>query len=250
MAVIYNVLGLGRYIRFSRHLRAIPSSSVPSLRGDVHSTSTPTMCATALPLATLNQSSLLSQAVFTANSAEDHGSSDRSHTPDQEGDLTPPEEQEPWVDGKPTRAIASKLLDMPDYMAESHALYARVFPSGLFRSRRHFKRCVKILRAMNRVDMVCHGHLADTASTTPTSEAAVISTRSKRHQNAKLQFSIALTDKGTRVYSSLRRKTGDVAREGTDPLHDKPSASSSPSPPIVDSKPPGTTSSSGLADAL
>lgn len=209
------------------------------------------MCTATLPSAKLNQSSLLHQAVSTANSVEDHGRGDRSHTSEQEGDLTPPEEQEPWVDGKPTRAIASKLLDMPDYMAESHALYAQVIPSGLFRSRRHFKQCVKILRAMNRVDMVCHGPLAAPASTTPSSGATVISTRSKRYRKVKLQFSIALTDKGTRVYSSLRRKTGDGAHESTDPsLHDKSSASSSPSPPIVDTKPPGTSSSPGLADAL
>lgn len=253
MASIHGLLTVRRCNHFIRQFRAIPSLPISSLRGGVTSP-IPVTRAAALPTGQLVHSNLLHQATPATNSIGDDSRSERSrHTSERGGGMAPPEKQEGWVRGKPTRAIASKLLDMPDHMAESHALYTQVAPSGLFRSRRHFKQCVKILRAMDRVDMVCHGPLQTSAPTSGSSlnVAKVPPTRPRRSRKVKLHFSIALTGKGRHVYSYYRRVTDRYGQENADPSTDDRSSISASSPsPVADSKIPSATSSPGLSDAL
>lgn len=166
-------------------------------------------------------------------------------------------DQEGWVHGKPTRAIASKLLDMPEYMADSHMLYSNVQPSGLFRSRRHFKQCVKILRSMGRVTMICHGQTNATDVRTPlishsskSRSRSQAPSRSRSRKSAKqvLRFSIGLTPRGRRVYSFYRRVSLRYGHPTSDSSTSSKASSSSSSEYSSSNTP--SPDSRGLADAL
>lgn len=124
------------------------------------------------------------------------------------------DEQEAWVEAKPTRVIASKLLDAPDLTLAHGALYAAVEPSGLFPSRRHFKQCLKILGTMNRVNIACVGPKED-----PAGEKAGVARpthRGKAKRRHNFAFAVQLTTNGQRVYSLYRRVAMRRAAEGSD----------------------------------
>lgn len=232
-----------------RRLCIFPSPSLPNSHGGLASLGTATRT-TSLAPGHCYKSHFLHQATPVISTSDEDMRNDKSHISEHIDDPIQPEVQEAWVEGKPTRAIASKLLDMPDHMAESHALYAKVNRSGLFRSRRHFKHCVKLMRSMKRVDMVCHGSsVPESTSVFPSESGAVSLNRSKRYQKEKLQFSIALTGRGRRVYSRLRRISDRNDQENTDPGSNADAASTTSFPSSADSK-PSPNPSSGLSDAL
>lgn len=91
-----------------------------------------------------------------------------------------------WIQDLPTRAIADSLLGKEQYLFSHEKLYEEVNESGLFRSHRHFKHCLKMMRTQNRVKIVCNGP--------------------ERIASAKLAFSVKLTAKGRSVYRYYREQ--------------------------------------------
>lgn len=87
----------------------------------------------------------------------------------------------PWISNMPTRAIASVLLQQDRNIMEHDALYSAVEKSGLMRSRRHFKHCLRMLKDQKRVAVICTG---------PESPGS-----------AKRKFAVKLTRRGNAVYT-------------------------------------------------
>lgn len=68
------------------------------------------------------------------------------------------EEMRPaWVEDMPTRMIACKLLDRDRLMAGHKELYDEVNATGMLKSRRHFKHCLKLMRISQRIQVICQG---------------------------------------------------------------------------------------------
>lgn len=79
-------------------------------------------------------------------------------------------------------------------MMDYDKLYGELEPSGLFRSKRHFKHCLRMLRTQQRVAMVCKGP--------------------ERAGSARRSFAVKLTRRGSSIYS--RYRDIDNAEEGED----------------------------------
>lgn len=91
-----------------------------------------------------------------------------------------------WTLRQPTRMIAHKLLDRDKHMLSMTELYDDLSNScDLFRSRRHFKHCLKLMRAKNRVQVICLG---------PESIGSSV-----------LKFAVKLTGQGQRTYLWFRQ---------------------------------------------
>lgn len=95
--------------------------------------------------------------------------------------------QASWVRNLPTRAIANVLLESDSYMASHDALYHAVDKTGLLRSRRHFKHCLRMMSDQKRVKVFCIGP--------------------EKVGSAKLKFSVKLTSRGRTIYGFYRRGT-------------------------------------------
>lgn len=76
-------------------------------------------------------------------------------------------------------------------------LYDELIDTGMFRSKRHFKHCLKLMKSKNRVQIVCQG---------PTEIGS-----------PNLKFAVKLTGKGQRTYlffrNSYRNKAARLAAE-------------------------------------
>lgn len=135
----------------------------------------------------------------------------------------PAQAGEEWQDGRPTRAIASALLKVEGCTLEHKALYEAVDRSGLLRSHRHFKQCLKMMRLSRR--------------------ACVRSIGLARVGDSRPQFTVSLTRKGRTIYEFQR---DHWQPGGWKPVTDSDGilADRSPAPPEAPSRPPG------LSDAL
>lgn len=109
-----------------------------------------------------------------------------------------------WTSGQPTRYIAHKLLDRDRAMCGLRELYEEVMDSGMFRSKRHFKQCLKMMKCKNRVQIICLGPVAI--------------------GSPNLKFAVKLTGKGQRTYLFYRNHyRARVAVEGEGDNDGKPS---------------------------
>lgn len=86
-----------------------------------------------------------------------------------------------WVRGMPTRQIANVLLQQERHMMDYELLYGEVEKSGLFRSKRHFKHCLRMLKGQDRVQVICRGP--------------------EKAGSAKRLFSVKLTRRGGNIYT-------------------------------------------------
>lgn len=90
-----------------------------------------------------------------------------------------------WTIGQPTRMIAHKLLEKEKFTCGLLELWEEVEETGMFKSKRHFKHCLKLLKSRQRVDVMCIGP--------------------ERVGSAKLKFSARLTRRGARTYLWFRQ---------------------------------------------
>lgn len=90
-----------------------------------------------------------------------------------------------WTIGQPTRMIVHKLLEKEKFTHGLRELWEEVEQTGMFKSKRHFKHCLKILKSRQRVDVICLGP--------------------QRVGSAKLKFSARLTRRGARTYLWFRQ---------------------------------------------
>lgn len=81
----------------------------------------------------------------------------------------------------PTRVIASVLLKEEREMMDHGALFDEVEKSGLLRSRRHFKHCLRMLKDQKRVLIICNGL--------------------EKVGSPKRKFSVKLTQRGSVIYT-------------------------------------------------
>lgn len=95
---------------------------------------------------------------------------------------------ERWVNGMPSRLIAQLLLGKSRHMADHKELFEETSSTGLFKSRRHFKHCLKLMKCSKRVDIICLGP--------------------ERVGSSHRKFSVKLTTRGARIYSSYRQWPG------------------------------------------
>ena len=102
----------------------------------------------------------------------------------------------PWVEGMPTRAIADALLSKENYLAPHDALYDEVNQTGVLRSHRHFKHCLKMLKEQNRVRVICLGP--------------------EKVASNKRKFSVKLTSRGRSTYSFFKSCYKENAEEPKD----------------------------------
>ncbi|PXF41637.1 hypothetical protein BWQ96_08648 [Gracilariopsis chorda] len=89
-----------------------------------------------------------------------------------------------WVRNMPTRAIAHFLMGYESRLAPHDELFDKVNASGLMRSKRHFKHCLKMMRLQKRVDVVCLGP--------------------QRVGSSTRKFAVKLTSRGNAVYRYYR----------------------------------------------
>lgn len=100
-----------------------------------------------------------------------------------------------WVHNMPTRQIANVLLQQDRQMMDYDLLYGAVEQSGLFRSKRHFKHCLRMLKQQNRVQVICRGP--------------------EKAGSAKRLFSVKLTRRGCTIYTRYSQMPPPKA-EGND----------------------------------
>lgn len=120
---------------------------------------------------------------------------------------------EAWVNGMPTRLIAQVLLCKSRCMADHRELFEEISTSGMFKSRRHFKHCLKLMKLSKRLDIICLGP--------------------EKVGKSRRKFAVKLTARGERIYTCYRRWPGPT----------KPS-------PNQSNGDGGDFKSHGLADAL
>lgn len=99
-----------------------------------------------------------------------------------------------WIRGMPTRAIADALMKRENRMAPHEELYNEINKTGILRSRRHFKHCLRMLRTQRRVDVICQGP--------------------DRVGSNRLKFAVKLTRRGDSVYSYFKRMETQEAERG------------------------------------
>lgn len=87
----------------------------------------------------------------------------------------------PWICNMPTRAIASVLLKQEKEMMDHADLFEEAEKSGLMRSRRHFKHCLRMMKNQKRICIICNGP--------------------EKVGSAKLKFSVKLTQRGSSIYT-------------------------------------------------
>lgn len=102
---------------------------------------------------------------------------------DMDGDINL--RPEAWTIGQPTRMIAHKLLEKEKFACGLRELWEEAEQTGMFKSKRHFKHCLKLLKSRQRVDVTCLGP--------------------ERVGSAKLKFSARLTRRGARTYLWFRQ---------------------------------------------
>lgn len=81
----------------------------------------------------------------------------------------------------PTRVIADVLLRAGPKPIAHEVLYQEADKSGLMRSHRHFKHCLRMMKDQNRVKVICLGP--------------------EKVGSAKRKFAVGLTRKGTILYT-------------------------------------------------
>lgn len=64
---------------------------------------------------------------------------------------------EPWVRGQPMRLLASILLRQPKLTMRHDDLLDAAFTTGMFKSRRHIKHSLKMMKSVKRVGVSCQG---------------------------------------------------------------------------------------------
>lgn len=99
-----------------------------------------------------------------------------------------------WVRNMPTRAIAHFLMRYDSHLAPHDELFNKVNDSGLMKSKRHFKHCLKMMRLQKRVDIVCLGP--------------------QRVGSSKLKFAVKLTKRGNAVFSYYRSRESETRQRG------------------------------------
>lgn len=90
--------------------------------------------------------------------------------------------------GMPTRMIAHVLLQRERPVMEHSDLFQEANASGMFRSHRHFKHCLKMMKHQKRVHIVCLGP--------------------ERVGSPNRRFAVSLTKRGVHAYSWYRSVGG------------------------------------------
>ncbi|CAN8072771.1 unnamed protein product [Agarophyton chilense] len=122
----------------------------------------------------------------------------------------------------PTRAIAHALMQRESHVAPHDELFREVQHTGLMRSHRHFKHCLKMMRLQKRVLVQCTGLLRVGAS--------------------QRTFVVKLTRRGHAVYRFYRDCEQWAAAKATTTT----TTATTPSTPST----PTTPTTRGLRDAL
>lgn len=98
-----------------------------------------------------------------------------------------------WVREMPTRQIAHVLLQQERNIMGHDTLFSEVEKSGLFRSRRHFKHCLRMLKDQKRARVICQGP--------------------ERAGSAKRLFAVQLTRRGATIYHRYSKDEGKGGKQ-------------------------------------